>query len=190
MSHSWREYSTDMAALPDVAAFITEDEINDSIAHGSSVEGGKGRLYEYFKENHTTQEQVAFLKNEYGIGTLSCGISFLGSNENHSTKVSVSKEQVVRKSSLHGATSQSAYPIYSSRTLLTRRRNRIVTMKSSVKKAVQVQETACIILFDYASVKDAHAPEISCSTRWATSLNFRSRRGGGCRSAGSQSVNP
>ncbi|HPF54607.1 MAG TPA: helicase SNF2, partial [Clostridia bacterium] len=162
LSHSWREYSTDMAALPDVAAFITEDEINDSIAHGSSVEGGKGRLYEYFKENHTTQEQVAFLKNEYGIGGRSHAVSrSSGSNENHSSKgISLKKT---------GCTEiQLAWSNVAKRISDLIRQNRYFTTKEQDRydeiqreKAVQVQETASVSSYsDYASVKDAHAGDI------------------------------
>ena len=162
LSHSWREYSTDMAALPDVAAFITEDEINDSIAHGSSVEGGKGRLYEYFKENHTTQEQVAFLKNEYGIGGRSHAVSrSSGSNENHSSKgISLKKT---------GCTEiQLAWSNVAKRISDLIRQNRYFTPKEQDRydeiqreKTVQVQETASVSSYsDYASVKDAHAGDI------------------------------
>jgi N12 class adenine-specific DNA methylase/adenine-specific DNA methylase len=83
----WREYSTDMASVPNPGMFITEDEIDAAIAYGSSVEGGKGRLYDYFNAHHTTQDQVTFLKNEYGIGGRSHAVSgSSGSGEEHSGK--------------------------------------------------------------------------------------------------------
>ena len=63
-----RDYTTDMAEPPQVGRFITEDEISAALTYGSSVEGGKGRIYAFFSEKHTPQEQAKFLKEEYGIG--------------------------------------------------------------------------------------------------------------------------
>lgn len=57
-----------MVEPPKMDRFITEDEINAALTYGSSVEGSKGRIYDYFTEKHTPKEQVDFLKNEYGIG--------------------------------------------------------------------------------------------------------------------------
>ncbi len=68
LSQPWREYATDMAELPSIGHFITEDEIDAALTRGSSVEGGKGRIYAYFTEKHTPQEQASFMRNEYGIG--------------------------------------------------------------------------------------------------------------------------
>ena len=82
-----REYTVEMSELPQVDRFITEDEINAMLAGGSSVEGGKGRIYGYFKEPHSLKEQVAFLKNEYGIGGHSNALpGCFESDEDHSGK--------------------------------------------------------------------------------------------------------
>ena len=43
-----RAYSSEMTAVPELARFITEDEIDHALDRGSGVEGGKGRIYEYF----------------------------------------------------------------------------------------------------------------------------------------------
>ena len=48
--------------------FITMDEIDWRIQHGSSFQGGKQRIYEYFQEPHEKKDEVAFLKKEYGTG--------------------------------------------------------------------------------------------------------------------------
>lgn len=64
----WLEYSTQISELPQVDRFITEDEINAALTYGSNVEGSKGRIYSYFSEKHTPQEQIKFLKEEYGWG--------------------------------------------------------------------------------------------------------------------------
>ena len=63
-----REYHSDMAAVPEAGRFITEDEIAASLANGSSFEGGKTRIYEFFQTSHTPKESADFLKKEYGIG--------------------------------------------------------------------------------------------------------------------------
>ena len=63
-----REYSSEMTAVPELGRFITEDEIDHALDRGSGVEGGKGRIYEYFTADHTGKEKAAFLKDEYGIG--------------------------------------------------------------------------------------------------------------------------
>ena len=62
------EYASELTVLPPPESFITEDEIAQTLSGGSNVEGGKGRVYAYFRENHTLKEQAAFLKEEYGTG--------------------------------------------------------------------------------------------------------------------------
>lgn len=52
-----REYSSEMAAVPELGRFITEDEIDHALDRGSGVEGGKGRIYEYFTADHTGKER-------------------------------------------------------------------------------------------------------------------------------------
>lgn len=70
-----REYLSDMAQVPETGSFITEDEIAESLSHGSGIEGGKGRIYAFFQENHTVKEQADMLKQEYGIGGRSHAVS-------------------------------------------------------------------------------------------------------------------
>ena len=82
-----REYSSDMTAVPELARFITEDEIDHALDRGSGVEGGKGRIYEYFTADHTGKEKAAFLKDEYGIGGRSHAVSGAShSGENHDSR--------------------------------------------------------------------------------------------------------
>ncbi len=87
MSLPWRAYRAEIAELPVPVSFITEDEINASLSRGSNVQGGKGRIYEYFTQQHTAKEHADFLKNEYGIGGSSHAVSgSTGSSEDHSGK--------------------------------------------------------------------------------------------------------
>jgi len=94
LSLSRREYRTEMAEIPAVQRFITEDEIAATLTRGSNVEGSKGRIYAYFKEKHSPKEQADFLRKEYGIGGSSHAVSGAShSGEDHSGKgVSLKKQ--------------------------------------------------------------------------------------------------
>ena len=73
-----REYASDMAEIAKVGMFITEDEIDATLTRGSSVEGGKGRIYGFFTDARNTKEKSDFLKNEYGISGSSHAVSGQG----------------------------------------------------------------------------------------------------------------
>ena len=82
-----KEYSTNLAELPKVKPFITEDEVLESLSRGSGVDRGKERITKFFKENHTLQEKANLLKDEYGIGGHSHAVSgAMGSDEWHDAK--------------------------------------------------------------------------------------------------------
>ncbi|MDO5593104.1 MAG: hypothetical protein Q4G57_09430, partial [Bacillota bacterium] len=82
-----RVYHSELAEIPEINAFITEDEINASLTAGSSIEGGKGRIYAYFTETHTLKDKADFLKNEYGTGGHSHALSGADHSwEDHSAK--------------------------------------------------------------------------------------------------------
>ena len=88
-----RAYSSEMTAVPELARFITEDEIDHALDRGSGVEGGKGRIYEYFTADHTGKEKAAFLKDEYGIGGRSHAVSGAShSDESHNSRGIVLKK--------------------------------------------------------------------------------------------------
>ena len=94
LSLSRREYRTEMAEIPAVQRFITEDEIAATLTRGSNIEGSKGRIYTYFKGKHSPKEQADFLRKEYGIGGSSHAVSGAShSGEDHSGKgVSLKKQ--------------------------------------------------------------------------------------------------
>ena len=82
-----REYVSSFSEMPEHTAFITDDEIDASLTGGSSVEGGKGRIYDYFTANHSIKEKAEFLKNEYGTGGHSHAVSGSDhSGEDHSAR--------------------------------------------------------------------------------------------------------
>jgi len=62
-------------------SFITQDEIDSVLRGGGSVAGGRHRIYEYCLEHHDTKEITEFLKNEFGTGGSSPGITGAESSE-------------------------------------------------------------------------------------------------------------
>ena len=70
-----KTFSTELAEVPSVKRFITEDEIDAALTSGSGMAGGKGRIFAFFQESHTDKEKVDFLKHEYGIGGRSHALS-------------------------------------------------------------------------------------------------------------------
>lgn len=48
--------------------FISEDEKDKLLMSGTGVMGGKFRVEEFFKQNHSAKDRVDFLKKAYGIG--------------------------------------------------------------------------------------------------------------------------
>ena len=72
-----REYESLLTEVAKPATFITEDEMDAQLASGSSMAGGKGRIYRFFTAYpaHTPKEKADFLKGEYGIGGRSHAVS-------------------------------------------------------------------------------------------------------------------
>ena len=82
-----KEFDTEMFDLPEVKSFITDDEINQELARGSSFSEGKKRIFNYFEKYQTTKERADFLKGEYGTGGYSHALSgATGSGQNHDAK--------------------------------------------------------------------------------------------------------
>ena len=82
-----RRFSSEMAEIPPVRQFITEDEIDANLAGGGLMSGSKGRIFAFFQQPHSDREQVDFLKQEYGTGGRSHALSNAdGSDESHSGK--------------------------------------------------------------------------------------------------------
>ena len=79
-------FSSQMTEVPAAKQFITEDEIDAALTGGSGVEGGKGRIFTFFRESHTDKEKVDFLKREYGIGGRSHALAAGNSWEDHDGK--------------------------------------------------------------------------------------------------------
>lgn len=54
------EFATQWANVESPFTFITEDEINAALAAGSNFQGSKGRIFLYYQEQHSANEQIKF----------------------------------------------------------------------------------------------------------------------------------
>lgn len=70
-----QDYQAEGFDYQEPAMFITQDEVDAVLCSGSSFLGGKQRISNYFRENHSPQEKADFLKNEYGQGGRSHALS-------------------------------------------------------------------------------------------------------------------
>lgn len=77
----------DDRAAEDVPAFsFTQEIIDRALQNGSSFSQGKYRIYCYFKQGHSMEDTVKFLKNEYGVGGTSSILMGTGIGEDHDGK--------------------------------------------------------------------------------------------------------
>ena len=147
-----REYRTEMAEIPAVQRFITEDEIAATLTRGSNIAGGKGRIYAYFKEKHSPREQADFLKDEYGIGGRSHAVSGAShSGEDHSGKGVSLKKQDCPEIQLNWAN-------VAKRISELIRKDRLLTPEEKTQYEQFQRQTAArsAAWNDYDAVKEAH----------------------------------
>ena len=155
-----REYSSDMAAVPELARFITEDEIDHALDRGSGVEGGKGRIYEYFTADHTGREKTAFLKDEYGIGGRSHAVSGAShSGENHDSRgITLKKADCANvELSWTKVAARIDSLIQKDRFLSPREKERYAQLQREKEAERELPTQAQI---DYNSIKEAHPDDI------------------------------
>ena len=151
-----REYRTEMAEIPAVQRFITEDEIAATLTRGSNIEGSKGRIYAYFKEKHSPKEQADFLKDEYGIGGSSHAVSGAShSGEDHSGKGVSLKKQDCPEIQLNWAN-------VAKRISELIRKDRFLTPEEKTQYEQLQRQTAArsAAWNDYNAVKEAHPDNI------------------------------
>ena len=151
-----REYSSDMTAVPELGRFITEDEIDHALDRGSGVEGGKGRIYEYFTADHTGKEKAAFLKDEYGIGGRSHAVSGAShSDESHDSRGIVLKKAGCANVELSWTKVAARIDslIQKDRFLSPREKERYAQLQRE-KEAERTAQT------DYNAIKEAHPDDI------------------------------
>ena len=151
-----REYCTEMAEIPAVQRFITEDEIAATLTRGSNIEGSKGRIYAYFKEKHSPREQADFLKDEYGIGGRSHAVSGAShSGEDHSGKgISLKKQDCPDV--------QLKWSKVASRISELIRKDRFLTPEEKARFEQLQRQTAerSAAWNDYNAIKEAHPDNI------------------------------
>ena len=151
-----KEYSTEMAEIPAVQRFITEDEIAATLTRGSNIEGSKGRIYAYFKGKHSPREQADFLKDEYGIGGRSHAVSGAShSGEDHSGKGVVLKKQDCPEIQLNWAN-------VAKRISELIRKDRFLTPEEKTQYEQLQRQTAerSAAWNDYNAVKEAHPDDL------------------------------
>ena len=151
-----REYRTEMAEIPAVQRFITEDEIAATLTRGSNIEGSKGRIYAYFKEKHSPKEQADFLRKEYGIGGSSHAVSGAShSGEDHSGKGVSLKKQDCPEIQLNWAN-------VAKRISELIRKGRFLTPEEKARFEQLQRQTAerSTAWNDYNAVKEAHPDNI------------------------------
>ena len=155
-----REYSSEMTAVPELARFITEDEIDHALDRGSGVEGGKGRIYEYFTADHTGKEKAAFLKDEYGIGGRSHAVSGAShSDESHGSRSIVLKKAGCANVELSWTKVAARIDslIQKDRFLSPREKERYAQLQREKEAERELPTQAQI---DYNSIKEAHPDDI------------------------------
>ena len=155
-----REYSSEMTAVPELARFITEDEIDHALTSGSGVEGGKGRIYEYFTADHTGKEKAAFLKDEYGIGGRSHAVSGAShSDESHDSRGIVLKKAGCANVELSWTKVAARIDslIQKDRFLSPREKERYAQLQREKEAERELPTHAQI---DYNSIKEAHPDDI------------------------------
>ena len=151
-----REYSSEMTAVPELGRFITEDEIDHALDRGSGVEGGNGRIYEYFTADHTGKEKAAFLKDEYGTGGHTHAVSGAsGSYEDHSAKgITLKKADCANvELSWTKVAARIDSLIQKDRFLSPREKERYAQLQRE-KEAERTAQT------DYNAIKEAHPDDI------------------------------
>ena len=155
-----REYSSEITAVPELARFITEDEIDHALDRGSGVEGGKGRIYEYFTADHTGKEKAAFLKDEYGIGGRSHAVSGAShSGENHDSRgITLKKADCANvELSWTKVVTRIDALIQKDRFLSPREKERYAQLQREKEAERELPTQAQI---DYNSIKEAHPDDI------------------------------
>ncbi|MCQ5042384.1 SNF2-related protein [Dysosmobacter welbionis] len=155
-----REYSSEMTAVPELGRFITEDEIDHALDRGSGVEGGKGRIYEYFTADHTGKEKAAFLKDEYGIGGRSHAVSGAShSDESHDSRGIVLKKADCANVELSWTkvTARIDSLIQKDRFLSPREKERYAQLQREKEAERELPTQAQT---DYNAIKEAHPDDI------------------------------
>lgn len=89
-----REYVSETIGTPQITGFITEDEVNAVLNHGSGFSGSKMRISQFFARALADKDKANFLKKEYGDGGYMPAVSGnRGSSEDHNSKGIILKKE-------------------------------------------------------------------------------------------------
>ena len=76
---------------------ISQEDINAILTCGSGIHQGKFRIYEQFLKQDSSENNIAFLKNEYGIGGAYPAVSGRNLDESHDAKgIKISRGRISR----------------------------------------------------------------------------------------------
>ena len=76
---------------------ISQEDIDAILTRGSGIHQGKFRIYEQFLKQESSESNIAFLKNEYGIGGAYPAISDRNLDESHDAKgIKISRGRISR----------------------------------------------------------------------------------------------
>ena len=151
-----REYASKMAEQPSAPSFITEDEIDANLSRGGSFEGGVGRVYSFWQQEHTPKEKADFLKKEYGTGGGNNAISHnFHSWEDHSAKGIVLKKPDAAEVFLPWAKVVKRIDA-----LMAKDRYLTPKGKAAWEKAQAENEKRSAAVNEYHAIKEAHPDDI------------------------------
>lgn len=76
---------------------ISQEDIDAILTRGSGIHQGKFRIYEQFLKQDSSENNIAFLKNEYGIGGAYPAVSSRNLDESHDAKgIKISRGRISR----------------------------------------------------------------------------------------------
>lgn len=80
------QYLADAAGAKAPAFVFSQEIIDNVLTRGSNIEQSKMRIYEQFQKSLSRDENIRFLKKEYGIGGGSSAVAYTGISEMHDGK--------------------------------------------------------------------------------------------------------
>ena len=80
------QYLADAAGAKAPAFVFPQEIIDNVLTRGSNIEQSKMRIYEQFQKSLSRDENIRFLKKEYGIGGGSSAVAYTGISEMHDGK--------------------------------------------------------------------------------------------------------
>ena len=134
----------------------TEDEIDANLSRGGSFEGGAGRVYSFWQQEHTPKEKADFLKHEYGTGGGNNAIS----RNFHSWEDHSAKGITLRKPNAEEVNLSWAKVAKRIDALVAKDRYLTPEGKAAWEKAQAENGVRAAAVNEYNAIKEAHPDEI------------------------------